>query len=279
MHRIKSFLKYQYKGEALLDPYFVLALVTGAALGSFLNVVIHRMPQHILNSSNLSPFYLAYPGSTTPCCHQPIVWHHKIPILSWIFLFGKCAKCRHPIKGRYLIVETTTAMIFGGLYIYYGLQEITFFYMGFTLLATAMFWIDLEEYLLPNELTYILLWLGLLGSALDILPTPSSQAIWAVIFGFLLMWGINFLYFIIRKKDGFGGGDLKLVAALGAWTGIMGIPMILGLASIFGLLTTLLVYFVGGKKMDMTTAIPFGPFLILAGVLVIAVPSVKTLLN
>jgi leader peptidase (prepilin peptidase)/N-methyltransferase len=138
-------------------------------------------------------------------------------------------------------------------------------YAIFFAIAICLFFIDLETFLLPDRLTFSMLWLGLLGSSLGYLPVTPQDAIWGACLGYALPWGINKLYFMVRKHDGFGGGDFKLLAALGVWTGWVNIVPILCGASIIGLLLIGFASIAKRENLSLNQAFPFGPFLILSG--------------
>lgn len=243
----------------------LIASVWGLIIGSFLNVVIHRLPKVIKQDPEASLNYLLWPASTAPCCGSKLSWRENIPVLSWVSLLGKCANCGHAISPRYLAVEVLTAIAFAWSAWQFDLSWIGLVYAAFFALAISLFFIDLETFLLPDSLTYAMLWLGLLGASLGYLPVSPRDAIWGAALGYALPWTINALYFLVRKHDGFGGGDFKLLAALGAWTGWLNIVPILCGASVIGLLVVGVVAVAKRKNLSLTQAFPFGPFLILSG--------------
>ena len=259
----------------------IYASIIGLLVGSFLNVVIYRLPralmdfwegrhpdpvQHIEGQMPSPYACLISPPSTTPCCDHRLQWYENIPVLSWLWLRGKCRYCSKAITARYMLVEVATAIAFFTAIWVYGLTWTGVFYCAFFSLAISLFFIDLETYLLPDGLTLLLLWLGLVGSALEVLPNGAKEAVIGAVFGYLLPFSINALFCLIRKKNGFGGGDFKLLAALGAWLGAVSIVPILGLASILALVTTGLSMLIRGEKIALQKMLPFGPFLLLAGV-------------
>ena len=227
----------------------------------------HQDPIEYLEGQTRSPYMcLVSPPSTTPCCNHLLQWYENIPVLSWLWLKGKCRYCAKPISGRYVLVEVITAIAFFSAIWVYGFTWTGVFYCIFFSLAISLFFIDLETYLLPDVLTLALMWFGLVGSALEILPKSAKEAVIGASFGYLLPFSINTLYRLIRKKNGFGGGDFKLLAALGAWLGTLSIIPILGLASILALLVTGLSMLFRGETVSLQKMLPFGPFLLLAGV-------------
>jgi len=242
-----------------------IASVWGLIVGSFLNVVIHRLPKVVMGNPEASMEYLLWPSSTAPCCSSKLSWHENIPVLSWIFLRGRCGHCGCPITPRYIIVELLTAAAFAWSAWQFDLTYVGILYALFFSLAICLFFIDLETYLLPDHLTLAMLWLGLLGSSFGLLPVTPTDAIWGACLGYALPWSINRLYFLLRKHDGFGGGDFKLLAALGVWTGWVNIVPILCGASIIGLLMVGFAAAAKRENLSLTKAFPFGPFLILSG--------------
>ncbi len=242
-----------------------VATVWGLIIGSFLNVVIHRLPRAIMKDQDSSIHYLLWPASTAPCCGEKLSWKENIPVFSWIFLRGKCAHCGDSITPRYVAVELLTAATFAWSAFYFGLTGVAVLYAIFFAIAICLFFIDLETFLLPDTLTYSMLWMGLLGSALGYLPVSSQDAIYGSALGYLLPWSVNKLYFFFRKQDGFGGGDFKLLAALGAWTGWVHIVPILCGASIVGLIVIAFSTLLKRQRLTMNQAFPFGPFLLISG--------------
>ncbi len=241
------------------------ASVLGLIFGSFLNVVIHRLPKAILKDADTSLNCLLWPGSTAPCCGEKLYWYENIPVISWLVLGGNCGHCKKPITPRYILVELLTAVAFAWSIWVYGLGITGSLYALFLAAAIALFFIDLETFLLPDRLTLAMLWLGLSAAALGYLPISPTDAILGACLGYLLPWAINAVYHAVRKHDGFGGGDFKLLAAFGSWLGWAEIVPILCGASIIGLIVIGLVSIVKRERLLMSQALPFGPFLILSG--------------
>lgn len=243
-----------------------IASIFGLVIGSFLNVVIHRLPKTILDDQTDSLSCLLWPSSTAPCCGSKLSWKENIPVFSWLFLKGRCGHCGSSINARYILVELITALCFAGASWLFGLTPTGVAYALFMALLISLFFIDLETYLLPDKLTLPLLWLGLAASAFGLTPVSPVDAIWGACLGFTLPWSVNQLYKLIRKHDGFGGGDFKLLAALGAWTGWVYIVPILCVASVLGLVTMVALSAFKRQSFSMNKAFPFGPFLILSGI-------------
>jgi len=243
----------------------IYAALIGLMVGSFLNVVIHRLPRAILESTDASLGCLLWPASTAPCCGHRLSLRENIPVLSWLMLRGRCAHCASPITSRYILVEILCATAFAWAAWQFGLGFEAACYALFMALAIALFFIDLETLLLPDRLTLSMLWLGLLAGTQGFLPISLSDAIWGASIGFLLPWAINQIYRRMRGHDGFGGGDFKLLAALGAWTGWPAILPILCAASVLGLLAIGTGHLLKRRQPVLTHAFAFGPYLILSG--------------
>lgn len=243
----------------------LIGIFFGLIIGSFLNVVIHRLPKAV-EADEAAPLQcLLWPASTAPCCNSPLAWYENIPVVSWLVLRGRCRHCGQPIIPRYVAVELFTGLAFGWSVWQFGLEPVVIAYALFLIFAISLFFIDLETHLLPDVLTLNLLWLGLLMSAIGVVPLDSRDAILGVTLGYVLPWSVNRVYVLVRGHDGLGGGDFKLLAALGAWTGWVNILPILGMASIAALLVLGVHALLRKKKLTADLALPFGPFLIFAG--------------
>lgn len=258
------------------DPIgFCFSLIMGLLIGSFLNVIIHRVPKSVLSDDaalQASAFpilsCLVRPASTTPCCHVAIAWYDNIPLISWLILRGKCRACGAPIRIRYLLVEISSAATFALVFLMFGQSLTTVWYCLFFAILIALFWIDLETYLLPDCLTLTLLWLALIGSAVEVLPWTANEAIIGACIAYAGMWSVDGLYYLWRRRHGFGGGDFKLLAALGAWLGMSGIIPVLLIASILAILTMSLFGLLKKEALSLEKVLPFGPFLVLAACIV-----------
>lgn len=254
---------------------FWFALLMGLVVGSFLNVVIHRIPKFIISENDAAFTTTAFPilsclvrpASTTPCCSVVIARHDNIPLVSWALLRGKCRHCGMPISTRYVLVEFISSVAFVVVFLMFGQSLTAVLYCLFFALLIALFWIDLETYLLPDCLTLTLLWLGLIGAALGILPLAPSEAILGASIAYIAIWCINFAYYLVRGRHGFGGGDFKLLAALGAWLGVSSIVPTLLIASILAILGIGFLGVLKKESWSLERMLPFGPFLVLAGCL------------
>ncbi len=263
----------------LNNPVFFVSLVgiIGLLVGSFLNVVIYRLPVMMNRSwrkdcleflqlppdqENNEPFNLSVPLSRCPQCASPIKPWQNIPVFSYLLLRGKCANCKHPISLRYPVIEAFTAItsIIVAWHFAYTPQA------GFALLLTwaliALTFIDIDSQLLPDSITLPLLWLGLLLSLFGIF-TDTHTSIIGAIAGYMILWSVYQLFKLLTGKEGMGYGDFKLLAVFGAWLGWQTLPMIIILSSLVGAVIGIgMIIFV---KRDHATPIPFGPYLAAAG--------------
>ena len=245
-------------------------------LGSFLNVVIYRLPMIMENEfqteahAYLHPdtppleqpkFTLSYPASTCPKCQHKIRWYENIPLVSWLILLrGKCSGCKNPISIRYPFVELATMLCSLIIAWHFGPTLEAVFGLIFTWTLIALTGIDFDTQLLPDRLTYPLIGLGLAVNSYALYVSPT-QAIWGALLGFLSLWSVATLYKILRNREGMGAGDFKLLAALGAWMGPSQLPVIILLSSIVGAIIGIILLKV--RKEDKPFA--FGPYLAIAG--------------
>jgi leader peptidase (prepilin peptidase)/N-methyltransferase len=251
------------------------AAVAGLLIGSFLNVVIYRLPQIMQRANDnylaeeqglplphTTRYDLLLPRSQCPGCAQTVAPQHNIPLLSYLFLRGRCPGCRNAISLRYPIVELLAAGLSAVLIWHFGsgFRGLTALLLAYFLLAMA--WIDAETGLLPDDLTLPLLWCGLLINVTGLI-VPLSDAVLGAIGGYLTLWLIFQAYRLITGKEGMGYGDFKLLAALGAWLGWSMLPVILLVASMSGLAIGVLLQLSGKRKSG--AMLPFGPFLAIGG--------------
>jgi len=247
-----------------LEAALVFALL-GLIVGSFVNVLIHRLPVMILESEDrpASNFNLKTPGSHCPHCHHALHWFELIPVLSYVLAKGQCRHCGLGISMRYPAIEIMTALLFVSCLLKFGFtwQALLGGFFSATLLALA--WIDAETFLLPDFLTQALLWVGLIGSALSLTQTPLMHALGGAVFGYGILWLVSQGFEKLAGKEGMGQGDLKLLAGLGAWVGIWSLLPLLLLASISGLIFGVVQKFRG--QLGHNGHFAFGPFLALSG--------------
>lgn len=257
--------------------FIIIASLLGLVIGSFLNVVIHRLPimmemdwreqcaslNGINKTANNIKYNLITPRSTCPHCQKAISAWHNIPVISFLMLGGKCKECKASINWRYPAVEIISATLVG----------LTAYQFGFSINALAasilvlalltLTLIDLDTQLLPDDITLPLLWLGLLFN-LNGGFTDIQSAIIGAVAGYLILWSVYWLFKLITGKEGMGYGDFKMLAAIGAWFGWAMLPAVILLSSITGSIIGIgLILF---AKKGRNTAIPFGPYLALGGI-------------
>jgi len=247
----------------------------GAIIGSFLNVVILRLPSMMqtqwtadarewlgMKSESESLFNLATPASHCPHCGTSLKHLHNVPIISFLFLRGRCGYCKAPISLQYPIVETLIGVVTAYFVTMHGLSAIgiTSIVFSCTLLMLAI--IDQRHQLLPDQITMPFLWLGLLVN-LDGLFAETSDAVLGAVVGYLSLWTIYWLFKLITGKEGMGYGDFKLHAALGAWLGLKMLPLIIFLSSTVAAVVGICAIAFAGKEKDIPMA--FGPYLCISG--------------
>ncbi len=256
----------------------ILLAILFLAIGSFLNVVIHRLPimlerdwrahaRELLEmplepSESESRFNLAAPRSRCPQCERPIGPWHNIPILSWLILRGRCSRCGWRIPLRYPLVEAVTVLAGLGVLQIFGYEWLTVALLFYTLSLIALGCIDMETHLLPDEITIPLLWVGVLTALVFGHVSPADSIIGAVV-GYTALWIVYWAFRLLTGREGMGHGDFKLLAALGAWLGWQALPAVVLLASIAGLLYAAVALIRRAIKRDQP--IPFGPFLAASG--------------
>jgi leader peptidase (prepilin peptidase)/N-methyltransferase len=261
---------------------FMLAAL-GLVVGSFLNVVIHRLPKMMEAqwaqdfadyrdepAPDEVPLSLAYPGSQCPHCNANIKAWQNIPVVSYALLRGRCASCEAPISIRYPLVEMVTALLWVICGLTFGVSSALAGALLLTAVLIALTAIDLDLQLLPDSLTLPLLWVGLLINMTGTFTSLESALIGAV-FGYLSLWSVYWLFKIITGKEGMGYGDFKLLAALGAWFGLAALPTIVLLSSLVGATLGLTLILTGQQTRE--TAMPFGPFLAGAGLIHLLYPN------
>ena len=263
--------------------------VLGLVVGSFLNVVIHRLPKMMERqwerecaeflgeefrgeeSPESEPYSLAFPGSHCPSCNAEIKPLQNIPVLSYLFLRGRCANCSVSIPIRYPLIELLTAAIWILCGLSFGVSNALAAAMFLTAVLISLTAIDLDHQLLPDNLTLPLLWVGLLIN-IDATFVPLESAVLGAVFGYLCLWSVYWLFKIITGKEGMGYGDFKLLAALGAWFGLSALPTIVLLSSLVGAVIGIALIVM--RRQDRETPMPFGPFLAGAGLIHLFYPNV-----
>ena len=271
--------------QFLLSPW-VLALA-GLCIGSFLNVVIHRLPQMLergwkLDAAELLEVQvdvppritLSTPRSRCPSCGHGIAWHENIPVLGWLRLRGRCSACKAPISPRYPFVELLTAALFAATAWRFGAEPVTLLWCGFVGALVALAGIDWDTTLLPDNMTLPLLWAGLLAAALG-WTIPLKASLWGAMAGYLSLWTVYWLFKHATGKEGMGYGDFKLLAALGAWLGVQMILPIVLAASLLGAIVGIGMKLSGALREGRY--VPFGPFLAGAGIVVMLAGTPRVL--
>ncbi len=260
-------------------------LILGLLVGSFLNVVIHRLPKMMeqdwadqcrdfladnkdntqtlmQDNAERAPFNLVVPRSRCPHCgHQIRAWEN-VPVISYLFLRGKCSACKAQISMRYPTVEIITGVLSVAVIYTIGVNWAGLAALVFTWSLIALTMIDFDTYLLPDDITLPLLWLGLIANSFNLF-TDLPSALWGAIAGYLSLWAVYKLFKLVTGKEGMGYGDFKLLAALGAWMGWQMLPQIILLSSLVGAVIGLTLIVIRGR--DKNIPIPFGPYLAIAG--------------
>ena len=243
-----------------------IALLVGLCLGSFVGMLVYRLPRNLP---------LDKPASFCPECRAPVRWRSNLPLVSFLAQRGRCVKCNGRIHWRYPLSETLCGLLGLAAWTVFGFGPEAVAALFFCVVLVALALIDCEQGLLPDRLTFSLLWMGLAfslvpklplaeGPALAHFPGPS-QAIAGAIAGYALLWLVNLAWRKFRGRDGLGAGDCKLLAAMGAWVGLDGLPLVLAPAAIAGAMVGLLL--IARGRASLSDEIPFGPFLAAGGVL------------
>ena len=235
---------------------YTLAFILGGIWGSFCNVCIYRLPleKNIIKGR-----------SFCPSCKEQIKWFDNIPFLSFIFLKGECRNCKSKIHLQYFLVELISATSFLLIYYLYGISITTLLLIILIIFFIIIFFIDLKHYIIPNELTFPLMLIGFIKSFdpnlnQSLFPNYINSLIGGF-FGYSIIWLIIFFYKTLRKKEGMGLGDAKLIAVVGFWFGWFSIPFVIFISSMVALIFSLPSLI--KKTRDMSTQIPFGPFIII----------------
>lgn len=257
--------------------FYTQVLLLALLVGSFLNVVIYRLPKMMELSwqqdyqayfqpdaahANAQRYNLAVPRSACPSCQAPIAAWDNIPILSWLWLKGRCRHCGTRISARYPLVEGLTGLLSVVLAWQFGPTLETLVYLLVLWSLIALSFIDLDTMLLPDQITLPLLWLALLFSLSSYGPTPADAIIGAAA-GYLSLWSVYWAFKLLTGKEGMGYGDFKLLAVFGALLGWQQLPLIILLSSAVGAVFGSVLLLVQGK--DKSTPIPFGPYIAVAG--------------
>lgn len=277
----------------LLQENMTLALVVfgllGLCVGSFLNVVIHRTPlmmvaawrqecsQFMAEQADMPPEHtqplanivaadpsitLSTPASRCPHCAHKIKWYENIPLISWLILRGRCSDCKAAIGLRYPIVELVTALLSMLVIYQFGVSAAGLSALILVWALVALTGIDFDTQLLPDRLTFPLAGLGLAVNSQGWFVSPT-QSIWGLLLGFLSLWVVVKIFYLITKKHGMGQGDFKLLAVLGAWLGPTMLPLIILLSSLLGSIVGIILM----KKQGESRPFAFGPYIAIAGII------------
>ncbi|WP_305879920.1 A24 family peptidase [Simiduia sp. 21SJ11W-1] len=247
----------------------------GLMVGSFLNVVIYRLPEVLKRNweaecceltgakpSEPEEFNLAFPNSHCPQCKAAISPIHNIPVISYVMLGGKCHACRQPISVRYPIIELASALLSLAVAWHFGASLEMLLMLPFTWALITLTMIDADTMLLPDDITLPLLWAGLILNSFGLI-TDFHSAFWGAVLGYGVLWSVFWLFKLVTGKEGMGYGDFKLLAAMGAWLGWQSLPLIILLSSLVGAVIGISMIVIRGQ--DKQIPIPFGPYLAIAG--------------
>lgn len=251
-------------------------VVLGLLVGSFLNVVVYRLPKMLMRDwrnqarevlempaqDTSEIFNLILPHSSCPHCGHEIKPWENIPIVSWLFLRGKCSGCQQSISARYPLVELACGLLSGVIAWHYGVSWEALAMLVLTWGLLSMSLIDADHQILPDALVLPLLWLGLILNSFALF-TSLSDAVWGAIIGYMSLWSIFWLFKLITGKEGMGYGDFKLLAMLGAWGGWQVLPLTILLSSVVGAVLGVIILRL--QHNSYSNPIPFGPYLALAG--------------
>ncbi len=259
--------------EPLLAAVF--ALLLSLLVGSFLNVVILRLPVMMQREWDAmlkteagetleaqSTFNLMTPRSRCGECGHQIRWYENIPVVSWLLLRGRCSGCGTAISARYPFVELLTGLSSAWIIWQYGLTAEGCALVLLTWALITLTYIDLDHHLLPDSITLPLLWLGLLINTQGVF-TSLESAVYGAAGGYLILWGVYWAFKLLTGKEGMGYGDFKLLAAIGAWGGVKILPLVILLSSVVGVILAMLL--IAFRRHQAQNPLPFGPYLAIAG--------------
>ncbi|MBU1284685.1 MAG: A24 family peptidase [Gammaproteobacteria bacterium] len=259
-----------------LSAFLCACMLLGLLIGSFLNVVVYRLPKMMQRDwreqardilelpaeGQPDTFNLVLPNSSCPHCAHEIKPWENIPVISYLFLRGKCSSCKAPISMRYPLVELSCGLLSAFIAWHFGFTWQAGGMLVLTWGLLAMSLIDVDHQLLPDSLVLPLLWLGLIANSFGLF-TNLESALWGAIAGYLSLWSVYWLFKLVTGKEGMGYGDFKLLAMLGAWGGWQVLPLTILLSSLVGAVLGLIMLRLRNAK--TSTPIPFGPYLAIAG--------------
>ncbi len=256
--------------------FVACVVVLGLLVGSFLNVVVYRLPKMLMRDWRAQArevlemptkdveetFNLVLPNSSCPNCGHEIKPWENIPLLSWLFLRGKCSGCKQAISVRYPLVELACGVLSGVIAWQFGVSWEALAMLVLTWGLLAMSLIDADQQILPDALVLPLLWLGLILNSFGLF-TSLPDALWGAVIGYMSLWSIFWLFKLVTGKEGMGYGDFKLLALLGAWGGWQVLPLTILLSSVVGALLGVIILRL--QRNSYSNPIPFGPYLAVAG--------------
>ena len=256
--------------------FIICVLVLGLLVGSFLNVVVYRLPKMLMRDwckqarevlempaqEEGETFNLILPNSSCPHCGHEIKAWENIPVISWLFLRGKCSGCKEAISVRYPLVEITSGVLSALIAWQYGVSWEALAMLVLTWGLLAMSLIDADHQILPDTLVLPLLWLGLILNNLGMF-TSLPDALWGAVLGYMSLWSIFWLFKLVTGKEGMGYGDFKLLALIGAWGGWQVLPLTILLSSVVGAVLGIIILRL--QRQGYGNPLPFGPYLALAG--------------
>ncbi|MDO6427196.1 A24 family peptidase [Thalassotalea sp. 1_MG-2023] len=260
--------------------FYLTVGILGLLIGSFLNVVIYRLPKMLEQTwyhecrefladelsaqpvKEQSPITLSKPASTCQHCQHKIRFYENIPVVSWLVLRGKCSQCKQKISARYPIIEAITALLSIVVAVHFDVSATTIAVLLLTWGLICLTMIDFDHMLLPDQITYPLLWLGLLIN-INGLIVPLDEAVIGAVAGYLSLYSVFWLFKLITGKEGMGHGDFKLIAVFGAWMGWQLLPLLILMSSAVGAIVGIALILFKGHGREQ--AIPFGPYIAVAG--------------
>ena len=253
-----------------------VAGLIGVQIGSFINLLVWRLPQMMQREweqqcaelqgqtvADLSVFNLATPGSHCTSCRTPLRARDLMPVLSFVFLKGRCAHCQAKVSWRYPLVESAVGLVWAFCAWHWGVGWGALAWAGFATMLLALALIDADTMLLPDSLTLPLMWAGILLASAGVINLSLEQSVWGAALGYAVLWLVQTVFGAVTGKQGMGEGDYQLLAALGAWLGWMALPAVVLVASVSGVLLALLWSWRGSLQAGQP--MPFGPQLAAAG--------------
>jgi leader peptidase (prepilin peptidase)/N-methyltransferase len=240
----------------------IIAIIFGLLIGSFISMLSWRLPRIMDLEAEEQFKQISISRSACSSCKKNLSWQQLFPIFSWLFSRGRCQNCKEKISIRYPLIEFVTASLTIYIFLTFGLTISGALALVFTYFLITLSIIDIEHHLILDKLSLPLMWIGLIASLSETFTTPEKSILGAVT-GYMILWIIFYSFKIITGKEGMGFGDFKLLAALGAWFGISAIPQIILVSSLASIIIAIILSVI--KIKDINTALPFGPFLAVGG--------------